>query len=443
MNFWLNNYIEISALAIFLAGFVFVGWKNIKHAILAVIFFLPLYLVRIQIFFLPLNVLEILVWLVAIIWLIRGRYKDIDWAKMKRLILSAAVILAGAVLATIFSANLIISLGILKGWFLVPMVLALVAVSELRSKEDIINALTFLFMSSAIVALIALGDYFKNQLTFDQRLTAFYLSPNHLAMYLAPGFLAGLAVWRAASGTRTKILVGLAQVLIGLALYLTFSYGAWLAILAGISVQWLVMSDKKEISDKCSAISDKARRKKKMVIVVAFLCVAAFLFLTQISSLKLNNLLQSNRSSLQSRLMIWQAAWLIGRDHLVVGIGPGMFQTFYLRYQKIFPSPYLEWAVPEPHSLFLAFWLETGLVGLVGFLWLIINFFRKIFPEKKHQPFLAAGLVGIMVYTLVHGLIDTPYFKNDLAVIFWLVVALACCLSWLSNSSRTPDCQSD
>lgn len=28
--------------------------------------------------------------------------------------------------------------------------------------------------------------------------------------------------------------------------------------------------------------------------------------------------------------------------------------------------------------------------------------------------------LGIMFYFLLHGLVDTTYFKNDLAVIFWL-----------------------
>ena len=29
-----------------------------------------------------------------------------------------------------------------------------------------------------------------------------------------------------------------------------------------------------------------------------------------------------------------------------------------------------------------------------------------------------------MVVLLVHGLVDTPYFKNDLSVLFWLIIGL-------------------
>jgi len=29
-----------------------------------------------------------------------------------------------------------------------------------------------------------------------------------------------------------------------------------------------------------------------------------------------------------------------------------------------------------------------------------------------------------MIVLLVHGLVDTPYFKNDLSVLFWLIIGL-------------------
>jgi len=37
---------------------------------------------------------------------------------------------------------------------------------------------------------------------------------------------------------------------------------------------------------------------------------------------------------------------------------------------------------------------------------------------------LLLGLGGAMVVLLVHGLVDTPYFKNDLSVLFWLIIGL-------------------
>jgi O-antigen ligase len=80
----------------------------------------------------------------------------------------------------------------------------------------------------------------------------------------------------------------------------------------------------------------------------------------------------------------------------------------------------LEWAVPHPHSVYLAFWVETGLVGLIGFLWLVISWFKKILQAENDG--MKVVLFGIMAYFLLHGLVDTTYFKNDLAAVFWLVI---------------------
>ena len=140
--------------------------------------------------------------------------------------------------------------------------------------------------------------------------------------------------------------------------------------------------------------------------------------------------------SLKSRLVIWQSAWEITKDHSLIGIGPGMFQEYYLDYQPRF-KPYLEWAVPQPHNVFLAFWLQTGLIGLIGLIWLLIVFFRNCIKYLKVSDskikILNFILLSVMAYILIHGLIDTTYWKNDLSVMFWLITALSYRVGHLSD----------
>ena len=125
------------------------------------------------------------------------------------------------------------------------------------------------------------------------------------------------------------------------------------------------------------------------------------------------------RSSWASRLMIWNASEKIifSDGNWFWGIGPGNFQEQYLVYQKHFPS-YLEWAVPHPHSLYLSFWLQSGLVGLVAFLFILRQWFKQVF--KVEERVVKTIAISIMLYILIHGIVDTTYFKNDLAVIFWM-----------------------
>ena len=133
------------------------------------------------------------------------------------------------------------------------------------------------------------------------------------------------------------------------------------------------------------------------------------------------------RSSLSSRIMIWKAGERILEDTFPVGIGTGRFQEVYLKYQIFFP-PYLEWAVPQPHNFYLALLLETGLLGFVGVLLLMQSFFSHlqgfISRETGGRKELAVLLVSLMLIYLLYGFFDTPYFKTDLAFLFWLLLSL-------------------
>jgi len=437
MSVWLNSTFALTGLVIGLAGFVWLAQKRFESAIYLIIFLLPFYLLKIKIFFIPTNVLEILIGLLFLLWLAKKKYKDIGLSDIREFSLPALLILNGAILSTLFSQNLAVSAGILKSWFVIPLIFALIISQEIKSGQQVKKIFRWLTISGGLVALIGILYFLDGKVTFDGRLSAFFLSPNHLAMYLAPGFLAGLVLFD--SGVKKEKLIFFAIVVaLGLALYLTFSYAAWAAIIIS-TLFWLFI---------------RIKNKKKVAIIygLLFLTLVGILFVSQLKSEKLESFLHSARSSWQSRLMIWRSAWAIAKDHPLFGSGPGMFQDYYLKYQSRFAVPYLEWAVPQPHNLWLAFWLQTGLLGLIGFLWLIILFFRKIKQAAvtfsccgTHRPSASSNsprcenataacfclehrllmtLAALMIYSLLHGLIDTTYFKNDLAVVFWLIIAL-------------------
>ena len=50
------------------------------------------------------------------------------------------------------------------------------------------------------------------------------------------------------------------------------------------------------------------------------------------------------------------------------------------------------------------------------------NIFSFITNNKNATN--AAPLLGFLLYTLFHGLIDTTYWKNDLSFLFWLAICL-------------------
>jgi uncharacterized membrane protein (DUF485 family) len=58
------------------------------------------------------------------------------------------------------------------------------------------------------------------------------------------------------------------------------------------------------------------------------------------------------------------------------------------------------------------------MLGLVGFVMLLIVWGGRVLV-KKEKDIAWMMSVAILLYFILHGLIDTTYFKNDLAVVFW------------------------
>ncbi|MDO8444025.1 MAG: hypothetical protein Q7S80_00785, partial [bacterium] len=77
----------------------------------------------------------------------------------------------------------------------------------------------------------------------------------------------------------------------------------------------------------------------------------------------------------------------------------------------------------HPHNVYLAMWLNLGILGLIIFVIMVVNFFRRLWPQRNY--YLALCLMAAMSAILIHGLFDTTYFKNDLSAIFWLILAFA------------------
>lgn len=84
-----------------------------------------------------------------------------------------------------------------------------------------------------------------------------------------------------------------------------------------------------------------------------------------------------------------------------------------------------------PHNVLLNFWTELGLLGLLLFIWIIFRYFyiaKQAFNKARaaHDSFawIIFGLSMAMLAMIIHGIVDVPYFKNDLALLFWLMMAL-------------------
>lgn len=381
----------------------FISLENFAYLI---IFLLPFYLIKVDFFIFPINMLEILILGMFFFWLFKQKKINLKnyYNKYKKYIFSLSFIFLGLSISAFINGSNYVSWGIIKGWFFVPL-LFLFLLFEVIEEDKIENIFNVFFFSAFFVAIIALVYLFLGKLTYDGRLQSFFNSPNYLAMYLAPALIIAFLKQK---NIDDKILVSLCLIIL-IPFYFTYSYAAWFSVLIAILIVFFM---------KNKIYFQKNILQNKKVIILMFII---FLFISfQSKSTKLDDLISFNkRSSLASRNIIWKVSSEIIKDNLVFGIGPGNFQEKYLEYQKFYP-PYLEWAVPHPHNIFLTFWLSGGILGLLGFLSLLFFYFKDIFTKiKKENTQVFFLSLGIILVILIHGTFDTTYFKNDLAVIFW------------------------
>jgi O-antigen ligase len=378
-----------------------------------ILFLAPFYIFKFSVFSIPTTVLEILIYLALLVRLL-------VWIKDKRapklpswpflLAIGAFIVAAGISIYT--AKDRTIALGIFKGWIIDPIIFFFLVYDALKTKRDVIILATSFIASALWVGLWALLQYFGVvSLLFYQkqdpgsflpyleqkRIFGPFNSPNFLAMYLLPAFIFCLAIYREIKNTWY---LGLAAFVL-LILILSLSYGAWLAM--GTTLILLL-------------ILEKRWRQWLLLIVLA----GAILLVTQWHSPKFTQLFNwQNRSTTLSRWQIWQTSGLIIKDYPVLGIGLGQFPGAYNKYIGKIAFPPLEWSPPQPHNLYLALLINMGILGLVSFMGLVILGLWRFWKN----PYL--WFIAPLFALLVHGLIDTPYFKNDLSLIFWFLIGIA------------------
>lgn len=324
----------------------------------------------------------------------------------------------GALLSFVANPFSLTGLGMLKTWFVFPLLFVWLWIEMDPDGSDVEYALLAWLSTIVIGALISMVYFFSGAVTYDGRLTGWYTSPNYLAFFLSPGILLAYFFFFHPLFSKKRLFRSVCFVvfiLLAVTLFFTHSYGVWISLV--LAVLFVVFFEKTAIS---------WRKKLATVTVLAVLC-GSFI-LSESGSEKWQAVASfQERSSLASRVTIWQAAIRIIAERPFLGIGIGRFQEVYLTYQPHFP-PYLEWAVPQPHNLYLALWLQTGLVGLLGFLflvgaWMVRMMVIGVAPIAGASQSVCVLLVALLILILVTGLVDTPFFKTDLAFVFWYCIA--------------------
>lgn len=396
---------------------------NTKYSIYVILSIIPAYLIKTQILFIPTTLLELSIYTVftsyilKLIILKKIKPTIIEILKIfKPYIIPVIILLFSICVSIIISEHKQRALGILKAWFLDPLILWAMFISLIKSKKDIQKSIFYLSLSCVPIIIYGIVDYLLNiKLTIPGRLDSFFESPNYVAMYITPIIIMSLGILfikpKEIKNSKALTIYFILFTAISITtLILTKSFGGIFSLTGGIILLSLFF------------IPNIATIKKIFIVSAVFLFITATIFtIYQKSITHFDTFWQAN--SLETRKEIWINSIKILSRHPILGIGLADFKTDYLSFINNLPplEQPIEKEVLRPHNLYLDFWLETGLLGIMSFLWIILIFFYKSSTEFKHNKSYIICLSS-MLAILLHGFVDTPYFKNDLSILFWSII---------------------
>lgn len=387
-----------------------------QYLIYLTIFLIPFYFLRFSILGkLPTNVFEIAV---AIVFLLTVIFA----VKRKKFILGSPIpylLIVSVAAAVLLSDNLIDGLGILKGWFLIPLMLY-ISVINTFNKDRVAKIAFPLYFNLLLISVWAVLQKFgvistlfyqKNDPSFNQYLSEHFRvfgpfeSPNYLAMFIVPTALLSIAVFQFVKPRWLKFILALTYILPFAALFLSGSRGGTIAVILAVLLYLFI--DKKDKFLNSAVISTGLA----IVVFIAF-AIAAYKF-------------GFNPANDATRIEIYKYSWQLVRENWTFGVGLG---NFYNRIAAINPmaESFRTFALPyalHPHNIYMAFWLNAGLAGIFTFLLTVGNFFWQMMKNQS-KNLIWGGAFMAMVAILTHGLFDSTYWKNDLSAIFWLVLAV-------------------
>ncbi len=297
-----------------------------------------------------------------------------------------------------------------------------VLIDTLNSERKIRNFLYILFLSSTLLGIDGIYQYFTHKdfirhrpTIFENRIYATFPTPNGFGCYLNAimPFLVTIFFTKFRFKAVRFILAGL-FILLFTCLVMTVSRGAWFAFIASALFLgvWIYP------------------------VGVFFLLLALFIIITQpfypalikerldsfFLSFDVNGL--RDAGSIE-RKIFWQAGWKMFKSSPWIGLGLG---TFMFNFKRFVIETY-QYGPAYAHNCYLQMLSELGLIGLVSFLSILILFFyfgiKIIYKRQKTFSWyiLLASLATLLGYS-VQMAVDTIFYNLDLGLLFWILLGL-------------------
>jgi O-antigen ligase len=375
---------------------------------------MPLYVARQKVGPLSVTVLEGLIFLTILLYA-GALYQSRTWTFQRTgLEIPLALFLIAATIAVPISPDHLGALGLYRAYFIEPVILFYIAVDLLRQPDDFKVLLAGFAAGAVVFALLNLGAWAvalaqHQVIATGNAPEALYTSPNAVAMFLEPPLALAAAFALYPSSRRERLIALGSFAVLVTATVLTLSRAGWLTVAVLVLV----------------AVITIPQRRLKLALLAGAVIAGAAVSRIPYVAIRLAHQLDPNfrDNTFEGRLRIWSDTLHMLRDHPLFGAGLRAYPKVMVPY--VTGGRALEL---YPHDVWLAMWSELGLLGLGAFIALMAILlwrgWRGFLTTSGFYRALLWGTAAGFVAIAVHGMFDTPYYKNDLAVEFWILAAL-------------------
>lgn len=310
-------------------------------------------------------------------------------------------------ISALYAPSIFSGLGLWRAYFLEPVLVAFLfpvflsdEASRRRMKEAVCVAALIVSMWAIVQFLTGWGipKPWNVSISAGRRATGPFPFPNAVALFLAP-----IVAWMSAryvAGRRDVF--EKATALVGfIAIACARSDGGVIAVL-GVLIGALLF-----------------QRVGRWILLVSTAGSAFMLTVVPRIATIVWKTLTFQQWSGKVRLFIWKETWQMLQAHPLLGAGLGGYPHVFAAFHK---ATFIE-IFQYPHTILFNLWSEVGLVGIFVFVWLVSKWVYGAYqasPTCSHRWEITAPLVAL----LIQGLVDVPYFKNDLAILFWVFAFL-------------------
>ncbi len=359
--------------------------------------------------------------------------------------------------ASFHSVRIQYSLGTIFHDYLTYFIIFFCMVNTIQSQEQIKRIVTAMLITCGLVCTYGLYGYYTGIAIRDERLVATFEYHSRIAKYISLVLPIAVCLFFYYKKRVSRLCVTVLIFLCSFSLILTMNRTSWVAIL--VTTFFICF----------------AAQKRYLIFLLIGMCTLCIFilpsrFITQVKTVAQVNKFFTSEEILGERLLCWKASIAIVKDHPVLGIGPGKrnFRDVYQQYAEKIRNTEKQQKnetvgqsqetkvkrkariknierLSHPHNVFLHLLVESGILGLLTFLWLFAMVFYTAIrswrlSRSEYEKALLMGIAASLISIFLHGFTDSFWKKPDALFLWHIIGILFVVIHHASNCEQTNNC---